>query len=98
MSQDIQHCELCGRYGPDLPLERHHLIPENRRVSPVVMVCSPCHDQLHALFTNEELRESYSTAEKLRSADRMENYLSWIRGTSKTSIDVETSQYVRDHR
>lgn len=98
MAQDSQTCAVCDRYGPDLQLERHHLIPENRRESPVVMVCSPCHDQLHALFTNDELRESYHTVEKLRSAERMEKYLSWIRGTAKRRIDVETSHHVRERR
>lgn len=96
MREDV--CALCGRYGQGLPLERHHLVPENRRESPVAMVCSPCHDQLHALFTNEELREAYDTVEKLRGADRLQDYLSWIRGTNKTTIDVETSRHVRERR
>ncbi|RNJ27510.1 hypothetical protein Nmn1133_05385 [Halosegnis longus] len=79
-------------------MERHHLVPEHREESPVVLVCSPCHDQLHALFTNEELIEEYHTAEKLRGADRMASYLGWIRTTNKTSIDVRTSNDVRQRR
>ena len=91
-------CVLCRRRGPDLPTERHHLRPERRAESPVVEVCSPCHDQLHALFTNEELREQFDSAAALREADRMAEYLSWIRGTKKTDISVETSGHVRDRR
>jgi hypothetical protein len=60
---------LCERTG--VPLERHHLVPENRARSPVAPVCPPCHDQLHATFTDEELRESYDTVEALRESDRM---------------------------
>ncbi|MFC7175554.1 HNH endonuclease [Halosegnis marinus] len=95
---DPDPCALCGRYGDALPMERHHLVPEHRKESPVVTVCSPCHDQLHALFTNEELIEEYHTAERLRAADRMADYLDWIRGTDKTSIEVRTSDRVRRER
>lgn len=91
-------CAVCGRYGPDLPTERHHLIPENRAESPVAEVCTPCHQQIHALFTNDELRDSYHSVEGLREADRMQEYLSWIRGTRRTSIQVETSDHVRERR
>ncbi len=91
-------CALCRRYGPDLPTTRHHLIPEHRKTSPVVDLCPPCHDTVHALFTNDELIESYRTIEDLQSADRLQDYLDWIRGTKKTSIDVDTSNHVRDER
>ena len=91
-------CALCRRRGPDLPTERHHLRPERRAESPVIEVCSPCHDQLHALFTNGELRERYDTASALRNADRMAEYLSWIRTTKKTDIRVRTSDHVRERR
>jgi len=91
-------CALCRRHGPDLPTERHHLVPENRAESPVAEVCPPCHEQLHALFTNEELRESYDTVAALREADRMRSYLSWIRTTKKTDIQVRTSDHVRERR
>jgi hypothetical protein len=91
-------CAICRRYGPDLPIQRHHLVPEHRKESPVVEVCPPCHDTIHATFTNGELIESYHTIEDLRSADRMQDYLNWIRRTKKTAIDVDTSNHVRERR
>jgi hypothetical protein len=75
MAADSDPCVLCGRYGEPLPMVDHHLRPEHRAESPVVRVCSPCHGQLHALFTNEELIEEYDTAKRLRAADRMADYL-----------------------
>jgi hypothetical protein len=62
------------------------------------MLCRPCHDQIHATFTNEELREAYDTVEALRGADRLADYLSWIRSTDKLDISVETSDHVRQNR
>jgi len=92
----VTECALCRREVPDT--EDHHLVPENRAESPVVQVCPPCHDQLHALFTNEELRETYHTVRALREADRMQGYYRWIEGTGKLDIDVRTSNRVRERR
>jgi hypothetical protein len=91
-------CALCRRYGPDLPTQRHHLIPEHRKTSATVNICPPCHDTIHAVFTNQELIDEYHTLIDLRSADRLQDYLRWIRGTKKTTIDVDTSAHVRERR
>ena len=94
-------CQLCRRHIPteqiDDPqaVQEHHLRPEERATSDTVMLCRPCHRQIHALFTNEELRERYDTIETLRSADRLQGYISWIRGTDKLDIQVRTSNRVR---
>lgn len=97
-------CALCRRVVPheriDDPqvVQEHHLIPENRAESPTVTLCRPCHRQVHATFTNEELREEYHTVEALREADRLSGYLSWIRSTDKLDIQVRTSEHVLERR
>ncbi|MEZ3114926.1 hypothetical protein RYH80_03210 [Halobaculum sp. MBLA0147] len=97
-------CELCRRTVPverlDDPqvVQEHHLRPEERATSPTVTLCRPCHDQIHATFTNEELRADYDTLEALRAADRLADYLDWIRTTDTLSIQVETSDHVRRRR
>lgn len=94
-------CALCRRVIPDerIPdpqvIQEHHLRPEERATSPTVFLCRPCHDQIHAVFTNEELRGKFDTVDALRSADRLDGYLNWIRGTDKIRIDVKTSDHVR---
>jgi 5-methylcytosine-specific restriction protein A len=94
-------CVLCRRRiyeeRVDDPgaVQEHHLVPENRAESPTVELCRPCHDQIHAVFTNDELRGSYDTVERLRSADRLQDYLEWIRGTQKLRTHVRTSERVR---
>lgn len=77
-----------GQIDDPRAVQEHHLRPEERAGSPTVMLCRPCHDQIHAVFTNEELRESYDTIEALREADRLSEYLEWIRGTDK--LDIKT--------
>ena len=88
-------CALCRRVVPDERIDdpqvvqEHHLRPERRAESPTVLLCRPCHDQIHAVLTNDELREEYDTIEALREADRLAEYIDWIRGTEKLDIDVD---------
>ncbi|TKX81824.1 hypothetical protein [Halorubrum sp. SD626R] len=95
-------CALCRRVVPDERIDdsqvvqEHHLRPEERATSPTVMLCRPCHDQIHAQFANTELRDKYDTIESLRSADRLTGYINWIRGTNKLDISVATSDHVRE--
>jgi len=97
-------CALCRRVVPaeriDDPqaVQEHHLRPERRAESPTVTLCRPCHEQIHALFTNAELREAYDSVEALRDADRLAGYLDWIRGTDKLDIQVATSDRVHERR
>ncbi len=97
-------CALCRRSIPDERLDdpgvvqTHHLRPEERATSPTVSLCRPCHDQVHALFTNAELRESFDTVAALRDADRLAGYLDWIRGTNKLDVPTRTSDHVRRER
>ena len=100
----VTTCALCRRVVPDEQIDdpavvqEHHLVPENRAESPTVMLCRPCHEQIHALFTNEELRASYDTIEALRAAPRLAEYVDWIRTTDKLDIQVRTSDRVRERR
>lgn len=97
-------CALCRRVIPDEQIrdphvsQEHHLRPEQRAESPTVMLCRPCHKQIHAVFTNEELRADYDTVDALQAAERLHGYLEWIRGTEKLDIQVTTSQRVRDRQ
>lgn len=97
-------CALCRRRIPveaiDDPqaVQEHHLRPEKRATSPTVDLCRPCHDQIHATFINEELRENYDTVEALRKAARLANYVKWIRGTDKLRVETRTSNRVRERR
>lgn len=97
-------CALCRRVVLDERIDdpqvvqEHHLQPEMRAESPTVLLCRPCHKQIHAVFTNEELRDDYDTIDALQTADRLQGYIGWIRGTDKLDIQVTTSNRIRDLR
>ncbi|HEX8551018.1 MAG TPA: HNH endonuclease [Abditibacteriaceae bacterium] len=76
-------CELCGREVGALTL--HHLKPKSRRGKyekvielPTAQICSACHRQIHALFSNRELADEWNSLEKLRSEERMKKFIAWI--------------------
>ncbi|MTH53324.1 HNH endonuclease [Bacillus mangrovi] len=72
-------CELCGRTDAELTV--HHLVP--REMGGTFMatadLCIPCHKQIHALYTNEELASRLSTIEDLQRDAKLSKFIKWIR-------------------
>ncbi len=75
------NCALCGRAVAQLT--EHHLKPKSRlkkgEVTPTIWICSACHRQIHALFSNLQLADELNSLERLRDEPRMVKFLSWIR-------------------
>ncbi|ACK72144.1 conserved hypothetical protein [Gloeothece citriformis PCC 7424] len=75
-------CQLCEREMKRLTV--HHLVPRQtvkRKKSdpgPTIEICSACHHQIHALFSNIELAQSLNTLEKLKNQPQMDKFLKWI--------------------
>ena len=97
---DVKHekCELCG---VECECTKHHLIPVSRTRdkykdirdddSNLIWICRQCHDQIHAVFDNTQLRDLYNTKEKLMISEEMKKYVAWkmkhpdFKGHSKMS-------------
>lgn len=71
-------CELCVR-SPNRTMV-HHLIPKQCGGvnGPSMKVCSACHKQIHAIFTNKELAEFYHSKERLLDHPEMAKYIKWV--------------------
>ena len=77
-------CELCGI---ECEPTKHHLVPQhlsrhkNKYLktdeSNFLWVCRECHSQIHAMFTNHELKELYSTKDALLGNDRFRAFVEW---------------------
>jgi len=82
-------CKLCGR---DIPArkyaEKHHLQPVSRggKHKEKVLFCVDCGDQVHQLFTNKELEQIYGTLEALRSEERVQKWIKWIRKQTRFGV------------
>ncbi|MGD1922343.1 MAG: hypothetical protein ACFCAD_27695 [Pleurocapsa sp.] len=63
----------------------HHLVPRQtvkRKQSESgesIDICSPCHRQIHTLYSNLELAKHLNTIDKLQSEPKMRKFLGWIR-------------------
>ena len=83
-------CELCGRDA--VRVTRHHLIPRTRHhnkhtqrmfsredmTSRILLVCHPCHKQIHAVFNEKDLEREFNTREKLLAHFEIQRFIDWI--------------------
>lgn len=73
-------CTLCHRTAPGVEcMEKHHLVPQRRGPKDTIPVCVDCGNQIHMLFTNNELRYRLNTLEALLADDKMQTWIRWVR-------------------
>lgn len=92
----------CATCGLETELTLHHLVPQSKAKSGKykqikddpsnhLWICRSCHDQIHALYENNILRDVYNTFESLMAAPEFAKYISWkkkhpdFKGHSKMS-------------
>ncbi|KYG31124.1 HNH endonuclease [Priestia endophytica] len=75
----IGRCELCGR--DDVYTTVHHLTPKEMggTFEPTANLCIPCHKQIHALYTNDELAVRLNTIPNLQQDEKISKFIKWIR-------------------
>ena len=85
LNMETETCDLCGR---EAPLVRHHSIPKQKKgkKSEAIYLCVPCHKQIHALFTNSELKK-LNNVEKLKEDARVRKWIEWA--VKKNPKDVK---------
>lgn len=72
-------CELCRRHSSSY--SRHHLVPraQGGRFGPTAKLCSTCHRQLHALFSEATLARELGTMDLIQANPQFARYLKWAR-------------------
>ncbi|MGI0115171.1 hypothetical protein [Zooshikella sp. RANM57] len=84
------NCQLCDR--PE-QLTKHHLIPRtyhSRRqfrklftkedmITRILWICTPCHKNLHATFSEKMLGLEYNSQEKLLSSTEIARFVAWLK-------------------
>ena len=72
-------CELCWRETASY--SKHHLVPraQGGRFGPTAKLCSTCHRQLHALFSEATLARELGTMEQIFANPQFALYLKWAR-------------------
>lgn len=78
----LKVCPLCQREIPPELESRHHLVPKLKggKATPdnLVVLHRPCHDKVHAVFTEAELARSYTSMDALLSHPEISKFAKWI--------------------
>lgn len=69
-------CPLCNRNSKYA--NEHHFVPKSKGGKDTTQICVPCHNTIHDIFSNNELRDVYNTPESLKTNERFVKYLKWI--------------------
>lgn len=79
-------CELCERENVETTV--HHLLPKEMggTFGPTANLCIPCHKQIHALYTNEEIAARLTSIDQLRKDEQLSRFLKWIKKQPPSKI------------
>ena len=95
-------CPLCGRDIPPELESRHHLVPKLKGGKTtdgnIVVLHRPCHDKVHACFTEAELARSHSSIDALLADERVAKFVAWIKKRPIEFNDGTTSLRRRRQR
>jgi len=106
MIMDFIICSICKRNTPTNLVEEHHLIPRSiasrnkyakmsqlENGKETISVCCDCGNQIHQLFTEKELADTYNTLEKLLSHEQMQKWIKWVsKKTNDFAICMKTKK------
>ena len=72
-------CPLCGR-KLDGPCNRHHLLPLSKggKGTETIVMHKICHDKIHSVFTEMELKRHYHTLERLKGHEEIAAFIKWV--------------------
>lgn len=82
-------CALCNRELAE-PYNRHHLIPVSKggRQSETLLMHKICHDKIHAVFTETELKKYYHTIHRLHQHQEVSKFIKWIVKKNRGSMTI----------
>ena len=73
-------CPLCERELAE-PMNRHHLVPLSKggKGLPTLIMHKICHNKIHAVLTEKELRDYYHTIERLQGQEEIAKFIKWVK-------------------
>ncbi|TDH21683.1 HNH endonuclease [Segetibacter sp. 3557_3] len=72
-------CPLCGRELAGL-CNRHHLVPLSKggKNTPTILLHKICHDKIHAVFSEMELKRHYATIALIKEHEEIQKFIRWV--------------------
>lgn len=78
---DDQHCLICQRpLGNSKRVSKHYLIPKSRggKHTDTILIHNICHQKIHSVFTEKELRDEFHKVDKLTEHEEMRKFRRFI--------------------
>ena len=72
-------CPLCNRKLAE-PFNKHHLIPVSKggKHTTTILLHKVCHDKIHAVFTENELKRHYHSIDRIQGNESMASFIKWV--------------------
>jgi hypothetical protein len=64
---------------PGPSVDEHHLVPRAHGGRETVTLHRVCHTKIHSLFSEQELRDSYFTIDRLRAHPEIAKFVRFVR-------------------
>lgn len=75
----LPRCPLCGRpMVAGASVNQHHLIPRTYGGRETVTMHRICHDKIHAVLSERDLRDAYHDFESLRAHPDLARFIRWV--------------------
>ncbi len=74
-------CVICNRpLGSEETISKHHLIPKSQggKHSATILIHNICHQKIHSVFTEKQLKQTYNTVKTLTENEEMIKFIKWI--------------------
>ena len=72
-----ENCKLCGKSVGEKKLIKHHLTPKELGGRRTVKIHKKCHYFIHAMITNQEMKDDYHTIERLKRHPAVKSYIEY---------------------
>jgi len=78
--EEKDKCPLCGRQLGNKNISKHHLKPKSQggKHSETVWLHNICHQKIHSLFTEKELKRRFYTIDLLREDEAIQTFIKWV--------------------
>ena len=75
---ETDQCPICHR--KNVEFNEHHLVPVQKggKKAEKVKICTNCHDHIHAVFTNNKLKNEINSLEAIIESKEMRKFAKYI--------------------
>jgi hypothetical protein len=84
-------CPLCSRPLAPGTYNDHHLVPKSKKGKETVRLHKFCHANIHAIFTDRELANTYNTIAALLTHPDVQKFVAWV-ATKPPDFSVKTKR------